>query len=137
MAAVSSKPAGGDQLPPAIAAEIGDEVPVLFDSGVRSGADVARAISRGADFVFAGRPFYFGLGALGADGGARLRDPPRRPAERDAPDRLCPPGRAARTDRLTVVGAAQAQVLRTGGSTGCTYCQPKRPLMQSMPWVTE
>ena len=53
---------------PAIAAEIGDEVPVLFDSGVRSGADVARAISRGADFVFAGRPFYFGLGALGADG---------------------------------------------------------------------
>ena len=30
---------------PAIAAEIGDEVPVLFDSGVRSGADVARAIS--------------------------------------------------------------------------------------------
>jgi L-lactate dehydrogenase (cytochrome) len=53
---------------PAIAAEIGVEVPVLFDSGVRSGADVARAISRGADFVFAGRPFYFGLGALGADG---------------------------------------------------------------------
>ena len=53
---------------PAIAAEIGDEVPVLFDSGVRSGADVARAISLGADFVFAGRPFYFGLGALGADG---------------------------------------------------------------------
>ena len=54
---------------PAIAAEIGDEVPVLFDSGVRSGADIARAISLGADFVFAGRPFYFGLGALGADGG--------------------------------------------------------------------
>ena len=53
---------------PAIATEIGDEVPVLFDSGVRSGADVARAISLGADFVFAGRPFYFGLGALGADG---------------------------------------------------------------------
>ncbi len=53
---------------PAIAAKIGDEVPVLFDSGVRSGADVARAISLGADFVFAGRPFYFGLGALGADG---------------------------------------------------------------------
>jgi L-lactate dehydrogenase (cytochrome) len=40
----------------------------LFDSGVRSGADIARAISLGADFVFAGRPFYFGLGALGAGG---------------------------------------------------------------------
>ena len=94
--------------------------------------------SAGADFVFAGRPFYFGLGALGADGaGHALRDPPRRPAERDAPDRLCPPGRAARTDRLTVVGAAQAQALRVGVSTGWTYCQPKRPLMQSIPLVTE
>lgn len=53
-------------------------VPVLFDSGVRSGADVARAISLGADFVFAGRPFYFGLGALGDRGAAHafeiLRD---------------------------------------------------------------
>ena len=53
---------------PAIATEVGDEVPVLFDSGVRSGADIARAISLGADFVFAGRPFYFGLGALGERG---------------------------------------------------------------------
>ena len=59
---------------PAIAAEIGDEVPVLFDSGVRSGADVARAISRGADFVFAGRPFYFGLGALGANGAGHAHE---------------------------------------------------------------
>ncbi len=53
---------------PAIATAVGDEVPVLFDSGVRSGADIARAISLGADFVFAGRPFYFGLGALGERG---------------------------------------------------------------------
>lgn len=58
--------------------EVGDAVPVLFDSGVRSGADVARAISLGADFVFAGRPFYFGMGALGDRGAAHayeiLRD---------------------------------------------------------------
>ncbi|MEM8705425.1 MAG: alpha-hydroxy acid oxidase [Actinomycetota bacterium] len=53
---------------PAIAEKIAGDVPVLFDSGVRSGADVARAISLGADFVFAGRPFYFGLGALGEKG---------------------------------------------------------------------
>ena len=63
---------------PAIVDEIGGEVPVLFDSGVRSGADVARAISLGADFVFAGRPFYFGMGALGDRGAAHafeiLRD---------------------------------------------------------------
>ena len=53
---------------PAVADEIGGDVPVLFDSGVRGGADVARAIALGADFVFAGRPFYFGLGALGEQG---------------------------------------------------------------------
>ncbi|MEM9521684.1 MAG: alpha-hydroxy acid oxidase [Actinomycetota bacterium] len=53
---------------PAIAQAIGGEVPVLFDSGIRGGADVARAIALGADFVFAGRPFYFGLGALGPAG---------------------------------------------------------------------
>lgn len=63
---------------PAIATEIDGAVPVLFDSGVRSGADVARAISLGADFVFAGRPFYFGVAALGDRGPAHafeiLRD---------------------------------------------------------------
>jgi L-lactate dehydrogenase (cytochrome) len=57
---------------PQVADAVAGHVPVLFDSGVRSGADVARAISLGADFVFAGRPFYFGLGALGADGPAHV-----------------------------------------------------------------
>lgn len=42
--------------------------PVMFDSGVRSGTDVARAISLGADFVFSGRSFMFGIGALGRSG---------------------------------------------------------------------
>ena len=69
---------GGRQLDgsiPSIAAlpdvvdRVAGSVPVLFDSGVRDGLDVARAIALGADFVFAGRPFMFGLGALG-DGGA-------------------------------------------------------------------
>lgn len=47
---------------------IDHQVPVLFDSGVRSGADVARALASGADFVFAGRAFFFGLGGLGDRG---------------------------------------------------------------------
>lgn len=59
---------------PGIVAEVAGKVPVLFDSGVRSGADVARAISLGADFVFAGRPFYFGVAALGANGPAHTFD---------------------------------------------------------------
>jgi L-lactate dehydrogenase (cytochrome) len=68
---------GGRQLdgvPPAIDClapivdRVGGQVPVLFDSGVRSGLDVARAIALGASFVFCGRAFMFGLGAMGAPG---------------------------------------------------------------------
>ena len=62
-------PAAIDSLPP-IVDRIGDSAKVLFDSGVRSGLDVARAIALGADFVFCGRAFMFGLGALGDEGPA-------------------------------------------------------------------
>jgi len=56
-----------DALPP-IVEQVGSQVPVLFDSGVRDGIDVARAIALGADFVFCGRAFMFGVAALGDEG---------------------------------------------------------------------
>lgn len=37
------------------------EVPIILDSGVRSGLDVVRGYAAGADFVFLGRPFLYGL----------------------------------------------------------------------------
>lgn len=42
---------------------------LMMDGGVRSGVDIARALACGADFVFMGRPFMYGVGALGSKGG--------------------------------------------------------------------
>jgi len=44
------------------------DVPVLFDSGVRSGADVVKALALGAAAVGIGRPYAWGMALGGADG---------------------------------------------------------------------
>ncbi|GAB2483406.1 alpha-hydroxy-acid oxidizing protein [Promicromonospora xylanilytica] len=46
----------------------GPPVPVLFDSGIRTGADVFTALALGADAVLLGRPWVYGLALAGADG---------------------------------------------------------------------
>jgi L-lactate dehydrogenase (cytochrome) len=56
-----------DQLP-AIAEAVGDRLSVLFDSGIRSGPDVVKALALGADAVLLGRPYLYGL-ALAGQGG--------------------------------------------------------------------
>ncbi len=48
---------------------VGNQYPLLFDSGIRSGLDVFRALHEGADFVFAGRPFVYGIAADPTYGG--------------------------------------------------------------------
>ncbi len=45
-----------------------DGIPVLFDSGIRSGADVIKALALGAAAVAIGRPYAYGLAIGGADG---------------------------------------------------------------------
>jgi isopentenyl diphosphate isomerase/L-lactate dehydrogenase-like FMN-dependent dehydrogenase len=45
-----------------------DGLPVLFDSGVRSGADVIKALALGAAAVAVGRPYAYGLALGGIDG---------------------------------------------------------------------
>ncbi|WP_293787124.1 alpha-hydroxy acid oxidase [uncultured Pedobacter sp.] len=42
---------------------------IMLDGGIRSGVDLARAHAVGSEFNFMGRPFMFGVGALGNDGG--------------------------------------------------------------------
>jgi L-lactate dehydrogenase (cytochrome) len=54
---------------PEIVKMVNGKVPILFDSGIRSGLDAMRALYLGADFVLAGRPFIYGVGALGKYGG--------------------------------------------------------------------
>lgn len=47
----------------------GDKIKIFMDSGLRSGSNIASALACGADFTFLGRPFVYGVGALGKKGG--------------------------------------------------------------------
>lgn len=53
---------------PDVATMVNDRVPVLFDSGIRNGADVLKAKALGADAVILGRPYIWGLALDGEDG---------------------------------------------------------------------
>ena len=55
---------------PAIVDAVGDQTTVLFDSGIRSGADVYKAMALGAKGVLVARPYAYGL-ALGGESGVR------------------------------------------------------------------
>lgn len=46
-----------------------DKLKVMMDSGIRSGADIARVLAVGADFTFLGRTFMYSTAALGNQGG--------------------------------------------------------------------
>ena len=74
---------GGRQLDSATAAiealplirnVLGKEFPLLFDSGVRGGSDIIRALALGADYVMLGRPLMYGIGADGEKGLRRILD---------------------------------------------------------------
>ena len=72
---------GGRQLDSAAAAintlpnirnNIGKNFPIIFDSGIRSGSDILRALALGANFVMLGRPLMYAVGADGAKGLRRI-----------------------------------------------------------------
>jgi lactate 2-monooxygenase len=53
---------------PAIVEAVNGTVPVLFDSGIRSGSDILIALALGAQAVLVGRPWVYGLSIAGAAG---------------------------------------------------------------------
>ena len=53
---------------PAIVAEVGSQIEVHMDGGVRSGQDVLKAVALGAKGTYIGRSFLYGLGAMGEEG---------------------------------------------------------------------
>jgi len=53
---------------PEVARRVGGRMPVVFDSGVRGGADVAIALALGATGVAIGRPYAYGLAIAGENG---------------------------------------------------------------------
>jgi isopentenyl diphosphate isomerase/L-lactate dehydrogenase-like FMN-dependent dehydrogenase len=55
---------------PSIVEAVGEQVDVLFDSGIRTGADIVKALALGAKAVMVGRPFAYGL-AHGGQVGVR------------------------------------------------------------------
>jgi isopentenyl diphosphate isomerase/L-lactate dehydrogenase-like FMN-dependent dehydrogenase len=55
---------------PGVAEAVGGRIPVLFDSGIRAGADAFKALALGATAVLLGRPYVYGL-ALEGEAGVR------------------------------------------------------------------
>jgi lactate 2-monooxygenase len=53
---------------PEICEVVGGSLPVLFDSGIRTGADIFKALALGADAVCLGRPYVWGLAVDGQQG---------------------------------------------------------------------
>ncbi len=57
---------------PLIRKSVGNNFPLIFDSGIRSGSDVVRALAFGADYAMIGRPVMYAMGADGKKGLRRI-----------------------------------------------------------------
>ena len=70
---LESGPAAFDALKD-IRAALGDDMPLFFDSGIRTGEDVLKCLNGGADYVLLGRILLFAIAAGGEEGLNRLWD---------------------------------------------------------------
>jgi len=60
------------QLLPSIRKKLGDNFPIIIDSGYSSGQDISKALALGADFIMLGRAFMIGMAALGKNGAEHI-----------------------------------------------------------------
>ncbi len=70
---LDAAPAAIDALAP-IVEQVNGRAKIIFDSGIRSGLDVIRALALGADFVLCGRAFMMGVAAFGELGGVHTTE---------------------------------------------------------------
>jgi L-lactate dehydrogenase (cytochrome) len=92
---------------PAIADAVGGDIEVMFDGGIRSGQDIARALAFGARSCMSGRAYVYGLGAAGQAGVARAIEIMRN--ELDITMALMGVTRIAEINRDRIVGGPMRQ----------------------------
>jgi L-lactate dehydrogenase (cytochrome) len=86
---------------PAIADAVGRQIEVWMDGGIRSGQDVLKACALGAKGVLIGRPFVYGLGAMGEAGVTKALELIHR--ELDLSMALCGKTQIGQVDRSILV----------------------------------
>jgi L-lactate dehydrogenase (cytochrome) len=87
---------------PKIAEAVGSDTEVLFDGGIRTGADIMRALALGARACLIGRAYIYGLGAAGEAGVAKAIDILKK--ELDVAMALTGTNRIAEIDGRVLVG---------------------------------
>jgi len=97
---------------PAIADAVGGDLEVMFDGGIRSGQDIARAVAIGARSCMSGRAYIYGLGASGEPGVSRAIEIMRN--ELDITMALMGITRIADIDRSTIVNWPTRQPYEKG-----------------------
>jgi L-lactate dehydrogenase (cytochrome) len=94
-------PSSISALPPIVDA-LGSDIEIMFDGGIRSGQDIARALALGARSCMSGRAYIYGLGAGGQAGVARAIEIMRN--ELDTTMALLGVTKVADIDRRVIVG---------------------------------
>lgn len=93
---------------PEIVDAVGDKIEIHMDGGVRSGQDILKALCLGAKGAHVGRPYLYGLGALGKDGVTRMFEILQK--ELDITMALCGRQRVTELDRSNLYSVFGEQV---------------------------